>query len=106
MTNDNDHNTMQVQNELTHTNARIMETKNEITNTVNAQWKEVVEFNTDTDKKIDTLRTQSELCMTLSNENMTTIEMVQSVVKDLQDLTDKSKNEIQDLFGCKVDTDL
>jgi len=58
------------------------------------------------ESKINNLREQSELSVKLSTENNTTIEMVQNLLKELQNSCDTNKIDINNLAHEKVTQDV
>jgi len=105
LTSHNNINLNKVQEELTHTNDKIVKAKEELLQTVNSQWSEIVDLNHKTDNKINELRNLSEKSINISTENNTTIEMVQNILKDLQEVSDRNKVDIIQLFKSKVDSE-
>lgn len=70
---------------------------------MNNQWKEIVDLNFQNESKISDLKTLSEKSIKLSLENNSCIEMLQTLVKDLQNTSDKNSVLLNDLSKSKVD---
>lgn len=82
-----------------------MLTKSDILVKVNEQWKENLDANFKMENRLNDLRTQCERSIKLSGENNSTIAMVHNLLKDVQDLCDQNKIDINNLIQSKVDSD-
>mmetsp|Transcript_69670 Transcript_69670/g.150116 ORF Transcript_69670/g.150116 Transcript_69670/m.150116 type:complete len:148 (+) Transcript_69670:261-704(+) len=101
----NNTNIISVGSDLSTTNDKIVKQKSDLVGQINSQWKELVAMNQGTESKITELKDMTSACINLGNENNSTIEMVQSMLKDLQDLCDKNKVDINSLTNNKVNVD-
>jgi len=84
---------------------RVVKNKGELLQTLTQQWKECVDVNLKNENAIKELKNSSDDSVNIARQNNSCIDMIQNILKDLQESTDRNKANISSLIKTKVDND-